>query len=111
MKKTGIVLSSVLAVSISFTVLAATPESSSPGTGAAIPNGLNNPCEAIVNTCLAYIRSTGSTNDEGLVSKCVKPLLDGKTVYGVNVSAAEIKSCNEARAVENLQQPQNPVQQ
>ena len=54
---------------------------------------VDRPCQKIKSACQA----AGFKKGKGLVVDCVKKVLDGETVAGVTVEAADLSACQERR--------------
>ena len=57
-------------------------------------------CETIANSCLdaGFIKS--ESTDKGIWNDCMKPIILGKTVSGVTVDSAVVKSCRAQKIAE-----------
>ena len=61
------------------------------------------PCKNIEKACLdAGFLKNGHKDKKGLHVDCMKPILQGKTISGVNVSSEDIKQCLELKKNKKL---------
>ena len=60
----------------------------------------DHPCKTVQNSCIAagYTKGHHKTDKKGLFADCMKPLMNGQTVAGVNVDSAAIQACQAKRA-------------
>lgn len=57
------------------------------------------PCKKIAEACetAGFKKGEHEKNHKGLWLDCIRPLMDGKKVAGVNVTDGEIKACHEMK--------------
>jgi hypothetical protein len=69
------------------------------GTTPPSPQNLVHPCKQIKAACLAagYVQG-GHKMGKGLWKDCIEPIMAGKTVANVNVSAADVQACQARKA-------------
>ena len=55
------------------------------------------PCKPIMKAChdAGYTKGGHKEGTKGLMVDCMKPVLEGKAVAGVNVSAEQVSACKE----------------
>ncbi len=52
------------------------------------------PCKKIIDACKASIVSKNDGNDKkGLFKDCVRPIMKGEKIAGVNITATEVDAC------------------
>lgn len=59
----------------------------------------NHPCKKIAEACQsAGYTKGGESTGKGLMMNCLKPLISGQAVAGVNVSSTDVAACQAKRA-------------
>jgi opacity protein-like surface antigen len=96
MKK--LLMTALLAVGLNASAWAAEPVAA-PAVAASAAAGASHPCHAIEEACKAagFVKGGASTG-KGLWKNCIKPILDGTAVSGVNVGADEVAACKAKKA-------------
>lgn len=59
--------------------------------------GKDHPCRRIKQACSAAGYSKGKKEGKGLRRDCMRPLLQGQNVPGVNVKASDVVACQERK--------------
>ena len=58
-----------------------------------------HPCKNIKAACSAAGFTKGGHNDKkGLISDCMKPIMEGQSIAGVTIAAGDIEACKAKRA-------------
>lgn len=57
-----------------------------------------HPCMPVMKACMGAGYTKGGAPGKSLMKDCVRPILAGKTVAGVNVAPADVQACQAKEA-------------
>lgn len=86
MRKITIIAGSALAIALAATSVFANSNMTMSGKSA-------KPCKSIRAACMAAGYTKGGKNGKGLMKDCMKPLMAGQQVQGVNVDSKDMQAC------------------